>query len=44
MFGMFRIQYHIPEQQKLAKKLCDISFADKVFFCNSGAEAVEGCN
>ena len=34
--------YHIPEQQKLAKKLCDISFADKVFFCNSGAEAVEG--
>ena len=34
--------YHIPEQQKLARKLCDISFADKVFFCNSGAEAVEG--
>ena len=34
--------YQIPEQQKLAKKLCDISFADKVFFCNSGAEAVEG--
>ena len=27
--------YQIPEQQKLAKKLCDISFADKVFFCNS---------
>ena len=34
--------YQIPEQQILAKKLCDISFADKVFFCNSGAEAVEG--
>ena len=34
--------YQIPEQQNLAKKLCDISFADKVFFCNSGAEAVEG--
>ena len=26
----------------LAKKLCELSFADKVFFCNSGAEAVEG--
>lgn len=26
---------------KLAKKLVDVSFADKVFFCNSGAEANE---
>jgi acetylornithine/N-succinyldiaminopimelate aminotransferase len=26
---------------RLAKLLCDISFAQKVFFCNSGAEAVE---
>ena len=34
--------YNIPEQELLAKKLCDLSFADKVFFCNSGAEAVEG--
>ena len=25
----------------LAKKLCQKSFADKVFFCNSGAEAIE---
>ena len=34
--------YNIPEQELLAEKLCDLSFADKVFFCNSGAEAVEG--
>ncbi len=26
---------------RLAKRLCDISFAKKVFFCNSGAEAIE---
>ena len=25
----------------LAKKLCQNSFADKVFFCNSGAESIE---
>ena len=29
-------------QEKLAEKLCSLSFAEKVFFCNSGAEAVEG--
>ena len=34
--------YNIPEQELLAKKLCELSFADRVFFCNSGAEAVEG--
>jgi len=34
--------YTILEQELLAKKLCELSFADKVFFCNSGAEAVEG--
>ena len=34
--------YTIPEQELLAKKLCELSFAEKVFFCNSGAEAVEG--
>lgn len=33
--------YEIPEQEQLAKKLCDISFADYVTFVNSGAEAVE---
>jgi predicted acetylornithine/succinylornithine family transaminase len=33
--------YNIPPQEDLAKKICNISFADKVFFCNSGAEANE---
>lgn len=33
--------YHIDLQIKLAKLLCKNSFADKVFFCNSGAEANE---
>jgi len=33
--------YRIPEQEKLAETLCAASFADKVFFANSGAEAVE---
>lgn len=27
--------------QSLAKRLCDLSFANRVFFCNSGTEAVE---
>ena len=33
--------YHIESQVKLAKKLTQLSFADKAFFCNSGAEANE---
>ncbi len=33
--------YHIPEQQRLAERLVDATFADSVFFCNSGAEAME---
>ncbi|MBN2809493.1 MAG: aspartate aminotransferase family protein [Deltaproteobacteria bacterium] len=33
--------YHIEPQARLAKILCELSFADKVFFCNSGAEANE---
>jgi len=33
--------YRIPEQEALAAKLCALTFADKVFFANSGAEAVE---
>jgi acetylornithine/N-succinyldiaminopimelate aminotransferase len=33
--------YHIPGQQKLAQRLVDATFADSVFFANSGAEAVE---
>ncbi len=34
--------YEIPESERAARRLCDASFADVVFFCNSGAEAVEG--
>lgn len=33
--------YHIEPQIKLARLLVEHSFADKVFFCNSGAEANE---
>ena len=33
--------YRIPEQERLAERLVANSFADKAFFCNSGAEAVE---
>jgi predicted acetylornithine/succinylornithine family transaminase len=33
--------YQIPAQIHLAKLLCDHSFADRAFFCNSGAEANE---
>ncbi len=33
--------YHIGPQIKLAKLLVQHTFADKVFFCNSGAEANE---
>ncbi|MDF1613825.1 acetylornithine transaminase [Desulfurivibrio dismutans] len=33
--------YHTVPQIKLAEKLCAHSFADRVFFCNSGAEANE---
>jgi acetylornithine aminotransferase len=33
--------YHIPQQIELAEWLCEHSFADRVFFCNSGAEANE---
>jgi len=33
--------FRIPEQEALADKLCAETFADKVFFGNSGAEAIE---
>ena len=33
--------YRIPEQERVAARLTENSFADAVFFCNSGAEAVE---
>jgi len=34
--------FRIPEAERLADRLCAASFADLVFFCNSGAEAMEG--
>src|SRR5580698_5746933 len=34
--------YQIPEDERAAQRLCDACFADVVFFCNSGAEAMEG--
>jgi acetylornithine/N-succinyldiaminopimelate aminotransferase len=33
--------YKIPQQEALAAKLCELTFADVVFFTNSGTEAVE---
>jgi acetylornithine/N-succinyldiaminopimelate aminotransferase len=34
--------YHTAPHAELARMLCEKSFADRVFFCNSGTEAVEG--
>ena len=34
--------FHTAPHARLAKQLCDTSFADRVFFANSGAEANEG--
>jgi len=34
--------FRVPEQEQLADRLCEQSFAGYVFFCNSGAEAMEG--
>lgn len=33
--------YRIPEQERLAERLTAATFADRVFFTNSGAEAIE---
>jgi acetylornithine/N-succinyldiaminopimelate aminotransferase len=33
--------YRIPEQEALARRITELSCADRVFFCNSGAEANE---
>ena len=33
--------YRIPDGERLAERLCAASFAERVFFCNSGAEAME---
>lgn len=34
--------YRVAGQESLAERLCAVTFADRVFFCNSGAEACEG--
>jgi acetylornithine/N-succinyldiaminopimelate aminotransferase len=34
--------YRVAGQERLAERLCAATFADRVFFCNSGAEACEG--
>ena len=34
--------YRVPQAERLAARLVEASFADSVFFCNSGAEANEG--
>ena len=33
--------YGIPHQNRLADRLCDLSGMERIFFCNSGAEANE---
>ena len=33
--------YHTEAHVELARALCEKSFAERVFFCNSGAEAIE---
>ena len=33
--------YQIPAQEELAERLCNVSFADYAFFCNSGTESIE---
>src|SRR5438067_187103 len=35
--------FRIPGQEELGRRLVEASFADVVFFANSGAEAVEAC-
>lgn len=34
--------FQIPDQERLATRLTQDSFADQAFFCNSGLEAMEG--
>lgn len=34
--------YRVAGQEQLATRLAGLTFADRVFFCNSGAEACEG--
>ncbi|MEL6318263.1 MAG: aspartate aminotransferase family protein, partial [Pseudomonadota bacterium] len=35
--------FRVPGQERLAARLCAETFADRVFFTNSGAEAIECC-
>ena len=35
--------YRVRGQERLAERLTQVTFADKVFFANSGAEAMEAC-
>jgi acetylornithine/N-succinyldiaminopimelate aminotransferase len=35
--------FRIPEAERLAERLCAATFGDLIFFCNSGAEAMECC-
>lgn len=35
--------YKIPGQERLGQRLCEATFAEQVFFTNSGAEAMECC-
>jgi len=34
--------FRIPEGERLAERLVQATFAERVFFCNSGVEAIEG--
>ncbi len=34
--------YRVEGQEELAERLCALTFAERAFFCNSGAEACEG--
>ena len=34
--------YRVPQAERLAERFVEATFADSVFFCNSGAEANEG--
>jgi acetylornithine/N-succinyldiaminopimelate aminotransferase len=33
--------FRVPDQARLADRYCELTFADRVFFTNSGTEAIE---
>ncbi|MHA1539844.1 MAG: aspartate aminotransferase family protein [Alphaproteobacteria bacterium] len=35
--------FEVSGQERVATRLCENSFAEQVFFCNSGTEAIEAC-